>query len=181
MPKQKIRGRYELNHYNKNAGQVYGKVKEDLYGKRAKPVSGSDWRVTHRSAFMGSFVTPENRNEYMQKQAAAFKENYTKDVELELQKIQENENLTEEEIAKKVEEFNRSRLSERAVELLSMRFARYQSNKEKKHYKAWLRGKEFFTYRGDTFPVITERFLKNSKSIKDIVKVEDNGEGTDSE
>lgn len=175
MPKSKIRNRHKTNHYNEYSGLVLGKRRQLLYGKRARPVPGSDWRIKKKSGFMGSMVTPENRHQYEENQAASFIEKYNFDQDKEKQKIEENDKLAEEQKEEKLKELEKSRVSGRALEMLAQRFGRYQRIKEQKHYKAWLRGEEYYSYKGSTFPVLTEKFLKDSKSIKDIVNIGEDG------
>lgn len=176
MPKSKIRRRSRSSHYNENAGILVGKSRIERYGKKSRPVPGSKLRVKKLSPYMGSMITAENRREYEKKQAEAFKERYIADVIAKRENIEKQEDKTPEEIAAEVEKFNNEQISEEQLEAMSKRFARYQSNKEKKQFSAWLAGRVTFTYKGQSFPVLTEAFLKQTKSIKDIVKVDEDGE-----
>lgn len=174
MPKSKIRGRSKLAHYSTIKGVLSQKQKQLRYGKKAKPVPGATHRIQKKSPYMGSIVTSENRNEYEIKQAEAFKERYVADVKRQREEISNQEDKTEDEIRFEIEQFNKEQISEEELESMAKRFARFQTNKEQKHYKTWLSGGSFFRYKGRTFPVITEKFLKQTKSIKDIVKVDEN-------
>ena len=113
----------------------------------------------------------------MTTQKQAFIEKYIRDVETKREDILKQEDKNPEEIQKELEEFNNSQVTEKELDILGDRFSNFQVRKENKHFKAWLKGEKFFTYLGQKYPVLTERFLRQSKSIKDIVKVEDDGKG----
>lgn len=177
MPRSRIRRKSKSNHYNINAGIVVkGSLKRELHGKRSRPVPGSKLRINKLSGFMGSIITAANRAEYEAKQAEGFKERYVNDVVKKREEIRKQEGKEEDEIQAEVNVYNAEQISEEELERLAKRFARYQTNKERKHYKAWLAGRSSYVYKGSTFPVLTEAFLKNSKSIKEIVKVGDDGD-----
>lgn len=104
--------------------------------------------VIKTSPYMGSRITPENRWEFEKKQAEFFIQNYlsrTKDED----KVEDGELLQ-----------------------MAQAFARYQRIREEKHYKAWLKNKAGFKYKGMFNPVITERFIQSSISVKDIIENE---------
>jgi hypothetical protein len=176
MPTSKIRGKSKGTHYNPNGRVLVGKARIAKWGKRGKPIPGSTLRVKEHSKFMGTVMTPTLRREYMKKQAEGFKAQYIADVELKRSTIQEQEDKSAEEIAKEVDEFNEKQVTEAELDSLAERYSRFQINKENKQFKAWMKGESYYTYKGKTFPVITERFLKESQSIKDIVKVEGNND-----
>jgi len=171
MPKSKIRSRYQKSHYNKNAGVLVGRSKQARWGKKAKPVPGSSHRITKMSPYMGTRLTPENLGEYKKQQSEAFKDKFLADVVRKREEIENQEDKSEEEIAKEINEYNSQQPSERGLELLSQRFAKFQAGKEKKHYEAWLKGKSSFTYKSKNFPVLTQRFLEQTQSIKEIIPV----------
>lgn len=173
MPKSKYRGGAKVAHYNTVSGMSHSH-KIAKYGKKAKPISGASHRIKKKSPYMGSIVTPENRNEYEAKQVEAFKERYVANVKRQREEISSQEDKSEDEIRSEIEHFNKEQFSEEELEAMAKRFARFQTNKEQKHYNTWLLGRSSFRYKGRTFPVITERFLKETKSIKDIVKVDEN-------
>lgn len=128
-------------------------------------------KVKSRSKYMGSIINPKNRNEYLNAQRESFKERYVNDVVNRRQEILDQEDKSDEEIANEVEEFNNNQISEEDLEVLAENFAKYQSLKELKHLKAYIKGKQFFTFRGVRFPVLTEKFLEDTQSIKEIIKV----------
>lgn len=178
MPKSKNRGRTVIAHYNPNSGVLHGKLKQARYGKKAAPVPGTRYRIERRSEYMGSRILPEQRLEYMKKQEEVFKDKYLKDIIKKRSDIESQEDKTEEEIRLEIDKFNKEQITERELELLAKRFARFQHNKEQKHFKSWLKGESTYVYHEQTFPVLTERFLKQTQSIKDIVKVESDGKDT---
>jgi len=176
MPKSKLNGRTKYKkpvHFNPFANVLVGKARTDKYGKRSKPIPGSTLRVNNVSPYMGSVVTPGNRRKYEKAQWESFAQRYVADIVTKREVIEAQEDKTDEEIEIEVNDFNREQITDDQLVRLSERFARYQSNKEQKHYKAWFSGKSTFTYKGQAFPVLTERWLEEHKSIKDIVKVED--------
>lgn len=173
MPKSKYRGGGKIAHYN-SVKSISHSQKVARYGKKARPVPGASHRIEKKSPYMGSIVTPENRKEYEVKQAEAFKERYVADIIRQRSEISSQEDKTEDEIRLEIDKFNKEQISETELDEMAKRFARFQTNKEQKHYKTWLSGRSFFRYKGRTFPVITEKFLKQTKSIKDIVKVNEN-------
>lgn len=141
MPKQKIRKTYKKGlHYNPNAGILQGKA------RKARWPGSKDSVPKRRSPFMGNELTAANRREFEKKQAELYKQNYYKNTKKEEQK------------------------PEGVVDAMAKGYARYQTNKENKHFRAWKAGKSVFTYMGTTFPVLTEQFLKETRSIKEIIK-----------
>lgn len=171
MPKSKSRGRGTVSHYiGGRSISLNKKARISLYGRKSRPVPGSSLRVkNNRSKYLGSVITAATRNAYEVKQAKGFKDNYTRDVIKKRSEIEQQTGKTEEEILEEVSAFNAEQISEEELDAMSKRFARFQSNKENKHYKAWLAGKQTFFYKGKSFPVLTESFMKKSKSIKEII------------
>lgn len=55
------------------------------------------------------------------------------------------------------------------LRLMAEEYAKYQANKEMKHYNAFLSGRRFYAYRGVRFPVLTEAFMQQTVSAKDII------------
>jgi hypothetical protein len=175
MPRSRGRGKYGQTHYNPYATIISPKQRQAKFGKRGKPIKGTTHRITTQSPYMGSVITPENRNQYERDQANAFVERYVANIEKERNDIKNQDDKSEDEINMEVAEFNSKQTSERELMMTAVRFARFQSTKEKKHYAAWLKGKSHFKFKERTFPVLTERFLRQSKSIKEIIKVEEDG------
>lgn len=159
MPKQKIRSSSRRpTHYNVNAGVIQGEARKALQTARGVSKQG-EYKVKEMSKYLGSMITPENRFEFERNQKKLYKQNY-------LDKVEEEE-----------------RGSEEQIERMASDYARYQSNKEIKHFKAWLMGKDVYSYRGTRFPVLTESLLKETSSVKEIVNIEAHdrkGEGGDS-
>lgn len=142
MPKQKIRARSKVCHYNLFSGIIQGESRKAKWpGFSNKP-----YDVKKISSYLGSRVMPETRNRFIEQQVEGYIQNYI--------------NRTKEE----------DRVEDNELQKMARGYARYQVNKENKHYKAWLANKVFYKYKGTTFPVLTEDFLKASSSIKDIIK-----------
>lgn len=178
MPKSRIRNRnHPPMHYNPFANIITPEQRKLKFGIKPRPVPGSTHRINRissRSPYMGSVINEENRRKYEQKEMELFKDRYISDIDKKRNDILTQKDKTEEEIDFEIKRFNSNQISEEELEYLAKRFARYQSNKEKKHYNAWLKGKHSFTYKKTTFPVLTEKFLKDTKSIKDIIKTDSN-------
>lgn len=179
MPKSKIRKRYKtFTQYNPFSKFIVGdKQRQSMFGVKPRPVPGVNLRGKELSPYMGSRVTAENRTEYLTAQVNGFKEQYTAKVVAEREKILSSDK-TKDEIDSLIEEFNAKQISEARLHELALKFSLFQANKEVKHYKAWLKGASYFKYAGQVFPVLTQRFLENSQSIKeihrDLPKEEDN-------
>ena len=149
MTKQKIRRkRRRATHYNPDNAVQSEKHRKALWGdandsqvKDGKPF------VEVRSDYLGSVITAENRRTFMEKQKELYIQNYY--------------NKTEEE----------SQLPEETVSQMAEEYAVYQVNKENKHYKAWLKGKLSYSYKGTTFPVLTKSLIEKTSSVKEIVNV----------
>lgn len=140
MPKQKIRKKYRTSFHY----NPFSGIVQGEQRKLNRLVSNTE--VKKRSAFIGSEITAKNRREFEKKQAELYKQNYYKNTEKDKQEPEE------------------------VVDAMARGYARYQTNKENKHFKAWKAGKESYTYKGTTFPVLTEEFLKKTRSAKDIIK-----------
>lgn len=170
MPKQKIRARRQwITHYNEHANVVQGKARKMRYKGVETPDPKSPVKL---SPYLGSRITAATRNRYEEKQAEMFKQKYIRDVESKREQIKKQEDKTEDEIQAEINTFNSEQVSEQELEAMAKRFARYQTNKEQKHYKAWLQGKAWFKYKGQNFPVITERFVSEGKDVHEIIKEE---------
>lgn len=178
MPASKIRSAPISAHYNPNSGVITGrKNRKKRYGHLPKPESKPI------SKYIGSRITPETRAAYEELQARYFRERFIADVVAKREKIQNQEGKTPEDIQVEVQKFNSEQMNERELEELSWRFARNQTNKEQKHYRAWERGDSFYTYKGNRFPVMTEEFINKTKEIKEIeqLKEEINGKSENSD
>lgn len=118
---------------------------------------------------MGSRVLPEQRIEYLEKQAEFFKTKHVEQIVNKRSEIQSQKDKSEDEIRAEIEKFNKQQVSEKELHFMALRFARFQYHKEKKHFEAWLRGDSVYVYHGQRFPVLTERFLKQTQSAKDFI------------
>jgi hypothetical protein len=178
MTKSKIRSKFKTpTHYNPYATILTPAQRKATYGNLSVPIKGSKPKSAP-SPYMGSRVNAVNRKSYETAQVEYFKERYTQDVVKKRENIEAQKDKTQDQIDLEVDIFNKAQISEEELDSMAFRFGKYQVNKENKHYKAWLKGKSSFVYKGQTFPVLTEKFLNNSKSIKDIIKVEENGVNT---
>lgn len=127
--------------------------------------------VSRPSKYLGSIVTGKNRNEYRREQKIAFIENQLRIYEVGREKITSQTDKTEEEITQELQAYNADQMTEAEMDELSSAFAKFQCNKEQKHYAAWMKGKAWFRYRGMPYPVMTEEFLRKSQKMKDIIKI----------
>lgn len=166
MPKSKFRNRnHPKTHYNPNSGKRLGSMPGPKFlGKKHED----------ESEYMGSVITGENRRSYIEGQKQLFKQRFNNEIDLKIQEIVEDDVLNQNEKDIRLGIIENDRISDEKLEEMSDRFARFQANKEVKHYNAYKKGKPFFIYMGRRFPVLTEKFIKDSKSIKDIIKVENN-------
>lgn len=172
MPASKIRSAPISAHYNPNSGVITGrKNRKKRYGNLPKP------EAKQLSKYLGSRITPETRRAYEELQSRYFIERFTADVVAKREKIKNQEGKTIEEIEEEVRKFNSEQMNERELEELSWRFARNQTNKEQKHYKAWQRGDSFYIYKGNRFPVMTEEFINKTKEIKEIEQLKKEVDG----
>lgn len=103
------------------------------------------------SSYMGSKITAGSNREFMNQQRRMFIERHNREI---LDGTQET-------------------ISTEELDVLADRFAKYQRNKENKHFKAWKKGQRSFVYKGTKFPVMSEALLKNTSSYKEILKVEE--------
>lgn len=175
MPKSKIRSKSIQSHYNPNGGIIVStSIKQAMFGKRARPVPGSKHRIKKYSSFRGNLVTPYNRRSFIDAQSEAFRDRYIENVIIDRDKIANQEGKDEDEIRVEIDKFNEEQLSDEHLIMMGERFGRFQSNKASKHLKAFLKGQKQYKYHKNSFPVITENFLNSTKSVKDIIKVEDN-------
>lgn len=181
MPASKIRSAPTFAHYNPNSGVIVGRKNRKMrYGTQPKP------EPKPVSKYVGSNITPEKRRAYEELQAKYFRERYVADVVAKREKIKNQEGKPPEEIEIEVQKFNSEQINERELEEMSWKFARNQTNKEQKHYRAWEKGHSFFMYKGNRFPVMTEEFINKTKEIKEIeqlkqeLKEEENGKGNNS-
>ena len=174
MPKSKTRGNREFRpHYNPNEGVLFGSIKRKRHGKKPRPIPGSDHKIIRLSKYMGTRITPELRNDYKRKQAEAFISTHIRASEAAVEKINSDPDLSDEEKLVELNKYYEKQPDEEDLQALSERFAAFQCAKEEKHYKAWLAGKDKFYYKSQGFPVLTEKFLKESQSMKDILKIEE--------
>jgi hypothetical protein len=97
-----------------------------------------------QDGYYGSVITPQTRRLFRETQARAYKENY-------LRTTKEEEQVTEDEL-----------------EVMAQQYAKYQIIKEQKHYKAFLKGKDTYSYKGTRFPVMNDKFMKNTRDVKEI-------------
>jgi len=175
MTKSKIRSKFKTpTHFNPYGTVLTPAQRKATYGSFSVPIKGSKPK-SKPSPYMGSTITASNRRLYESAQADYFKDRYISETVEKREKIKNQEDKTPEQIELEVDVFNSAQISEQELNEMAARFGRYQANKENKHYKAWLKGKSSFVYKGQAFPVLTEKFLNYSKSIKDIIKVEENG------
>jgi hypothetical protein len=165
--------RKPITHYREGSDVLYGSNAKEAHGKRGRPIPGSSLRVSKASKFMGNIITAENRREYESRYADGFRETYLRDVVKKRSVIEAQEGKDDEVIQQEVFEFNEKQISEEELTALSKRAARYSTNKEAKHYKAWKKGAKSYMFKGSSFPVITERFLKDNKSITEILEVDE--------
>lgn len=103
-------------------------------------------QINKLGTYVGSRITAENRRAFMEKQKERYREHY----EEQLEKGEIEEPWTEERLERVCEEY-----------------ARVIVNRENKHYKAYLKGKKFYTYKGRRYPVATDIFLRHSQSLKE--------------
>lgn len=158
MPRSRSRRR-KTNHYGQ--GFLSKVERQHIYGTGSK-------RYVHRSGYMGSRITSENRREYMDRQEGAYKDRHRANIHAQLQKIKGQDDKTEEQIAQEVGVFEQGQLTPEELDQAAKDFAKFQVGKERKHYKAWLDGKTVFRYRGQSHPVMSEAFLMASKSLEEI-------------
>lgn len=51
-------------------------------------------------------------------------------------------------------------------------YAKLEVSREQKHYKAWLKGKRVYKFKGQTYPVLTEQVEDQSTYLSDIMDLE---------
>lgn len=168
MPKSKIRKRYPTMHYNPNS-----KIIPLEHRESGRPIRGKQEKKG-LNIYLGSRITAENRREYEQSVIDSNIQRMMFDIEAEIERIMFQEDKDDTEINKELELFDKSKMTDGAIKMLAKTQARFQVNKENKHYKAWLKGRSFFKYKGQMYPVMTDKFIKDSQSIKDIVKIDNN-------
>lgn len=174
MPNQKVRKQAINAHYSENTGLILGRRNRQLrFGKNQKS------EVKMFSNYLGSSITPQTRNTYEELQSEYFIERFKADLERRRNKILAQTDKTQEEIDLQISKMDADQLSESDLLEMSKRFARSQSNKETKHFKAWLKGDDFFVYKGNKFPVMTQAFIDKTKEIIEIEKVKEEINDTD--
>lgn len=162
-------------HYNPFAGRMVGrKIRQGKWGKGTPVVNvdGVKKEPVLSSPFLGSKISPKNRRAYMRSQIEYFIERHTADVISGREKIESQKDKTEDEISHEVALYNMSQPTEEEQLGMAERFARYQCNKENKHYRAWCAGKRHFIFQKEVFPVMTEEFVMKSKEAKEIKRVD---------
>lgn len=101
-----------------------------------------------RPKYLGNIITSENRNEYIKQQKEAYISRY---------KPKEGEEpLTESELEKQAYDFAKLMVKKSQLEL-----------------KAYIKGDKFFKYKGSFVPVMTEEFIRSTKSLKEIIKIDE--------
>jgi len=104
--------------------------------------------------FLGNIITAENRREFMNKHVEAYKENYLK-------------------IQKQEEEDDVPPPPEDVLHKMAVKYAKEMVAREKKQLKAFIKGKKSYTYKNQTYPVITDEFIRKTNSLKEILKLEE--------
>lgn len=166
MPKQKTRRRRNVAHYVEHPNVIQGKsAGKRGYRPIGKPI------VKKHTAYFGSSITASNRRDYMSKQAEMFKERHIAEVIRKRDEIKKKD-ISEDEMNVELDAFNKEQLTDEQLEMSSRRFAIFQVNKENKHYKAWLKNKAWYRYKGNRFPVISQEFLDKTETVKPIEKIE---------
>lgn len=184
MPKQKIRKKTKLNcHYNEFAGVIQG----DFRRKMTRPFGLKPIRVKNRKdialrkkrrlgrkmpSYMGSVITPENRWKFMVAQGEMFKQKHIAKVIADREAIENQEDKTPDEIDAEVREFNAEQVNEEQLHEMSLRFGRFQANKEKKHESAFLKGNKRFRFGKHLLPVMTDEFINQTRSFKQILNID---------
>lgn len=167
-------------HYNPHAGKLIGrKARQARWGKGKTYVRSRDGEKEPvlSSPFLGSKITPKNRNVYMRSQVEYYIERHTADVIRGRENIRKQKDKTEDEIEHEVAIYDMNQVNEEEQLGMAERFARYQANKEMKHYRAWCAGKRHFIFHGEAFPVMTEEFIMKSKEAQEIKRVDDGTTG----
>ncbi len=126
------------------------------------------------SDYGGTIISPENRNQYKK----TMKDYFIERTQLEYNKRKSDIENSENTDDKKQEMLSKLELDTpigEYLDQLSDNFAIYQSTKETKHFKAWLKGHKNFKYKGQTFPVLTKDVTE-----KDFLQI-DNIENLESE
>ena len=163
-------------HYNPFAGKLVGKqMRQAKWGLGKTYVKSRDGKrdIVLSSPFLGSKINPKNRNVYMQSQLEYFIERHTADVIRGRESILAQKEKTDDELIHEVAIYNMNQVNEETQYEMAERFARYQANKEQKHFKSWCNGKKHFIFHGEVFPVMTEDFIMKSKEAQEIKRVKD--------
>lgn len=147
-------------HYNPYADVIIGKRKK-LQPKGKAPVKGENPVSTKPAKYLGSVITPQNRNIFAAAQSEYFKERYL----LEMKTDKEAAILAGDDA--KVKKIDEEMFNEEVLQEVSDRFGRYQCNKEQKHYAAWQKGLKFYKFHDNRFPVLTEDMVN-----KDLIEIE---------
>lgn len=110
-----------------------------------------------RPVYLGTRLTAGTARTYMESQKEAFINRYNE--ALEKGNIKEDDIVDENELQKLAEEF-----------------AIFMRNKMNKQFKAYLKGKKTFKYKGNTYPVMTSETIHLfGKSLKsELIKEEEN-------
>lgn len=106
-------------------------------------------RRPHSAAreYAGTVITPANRLEFELRQVEAYKEQYYR--------------VTPEETQKNPNE----------VEQVAKAYARFQANREVKHFNTFLKGKTSYKFHGMPYPVLTRASIKEAKTADQIIEI----------
>jgi hypothetical protein len=145
----------------------------DLKGKARRGTTiTTKVEVQPKSKYMGSSLTVFNRREFGESKKEQYIQMHTEKYEARKKEILSLEG-TEEEKQAELKVLDEQQLSPEQLEKRAVDFARYEVNKEQKHFKAYCKGQNFFRYQGMMHPVLTEEFLLKAKGLKEIHNLED--------
>lgn len=125
-----------------------------------------------RPAFLGSVITSSNYREFVNQQASAFKERFIQNVVEQREKVKNQEDKTPEEIDIEVRAFNEDQPSHEQLEVSALRFGKFQARKEHKHLTAYTQGRARYAFGPHLHPVITQDFIDQTKSYKEVVNID---------
>lgn len=104
--------------------------------------------IRKKSKYLGSIITPENRLQYISEQKKAYISRYSPK--------EGEEPLTDEELEDK-----------------AYKFAKHMAQKSQLELKAYLKGQTTFKHKGAILPVMTDDFIRNTHSLKEILKLDE--------
>lgn len=130
--------------------------------------------ITKHSSYGGTIISPENRNQYKKTMRDYF---------IERTQLEYGKRKSDIENSENTEDRKQEMLSKLEIDTpqgdylnhLAENFAVYQSTKEIKHHRAWLKGHTSFKYKGQNFPVLTKNVTE-----KDFLQI-DNIENLENE